>query len=79
MQREGLGIGRVDVATGAAEAGGEEEAGRMIVWFSDLVYWNTGRHCRLVQQWAPCTRFALLDEPAVAPLRRLCSSPGRRG
>jgi hypothetical protein len=26
-----------------------------------------GCHCWLVQQWAPGTRFALLDKPAVAP------------
>ena len=25
-----------------------------------------GRLCWLVQQWAPCTRFVLLDKPAVA-------------
>src|SRR5690606_37312074 len=26
-------------------------------------------HCWLVQQWAPSTRFALLDKPAVAPVQ----------
>ncbi len=28
---------------------------------------RVGCHCWLAQQWTPGTRFALLDEPAVAP------------
>jgi len=42
------------------------------------VHNQIGRHYWLVQQWALCTSFALLDKP-VAPIQRILTPEKSRG